>query len=32
MGLTNQSTGANVLEDELRIERITPNDKVIALR
>ncbi|HOJ10939.1 MAG TPA: ferrous iron transport protein B [Clostridiales bacterium] len=31
MGLTNQSTGAGVLESELKIERISPNDKVIAL-
>lgn len=31
MGLTNQSTGAGVLEIELKIERTTPNDRVIAL-
>lgn len=31
MGLTSQSTGAGVLENELKIERTSPNDKVIAL-
>lgn len=31
MGLTNQSTGVGVLESELRIERTTPDDRVIAL-
>ncbi len=32
MGLTNQSTGAGILESELRIERTNPDDdKVIAL-
>ncbi len=31
MGLTNKSTGAVVLESELRIERTCPDDKVIAL-
>ena len=31
MGLTNQSTGAGVLESELKIERATPDDRVIAL-
>jgi ferrous iron transport protein B len=31
MGLTSQSTGAGVLESEIKIERITPDDKVIAL-
>ena len=31
MGLTNQSTGVGALENELRIERTTPDDKVIAL-
>ncbi len=31
MGLTSQSTGAGVLESELKIERISPNDNVIAL-
>lgn len=31
MGLTSQSTGAGVLESELKIERIHPDDKVIAL-
>ncbi|MGH4118905.1 ferrous iron transport protein B [Clostridium sp.] len=31
MGLSNASTGAGVLEKELRINRITANDKIIAL-
>lgn len=31
MGLTSQSTGAGVLESELKIDRISPDDKVIAL-
>ena len=31
MGLTNQSTGAGVLQNELKLERVTPDDKVIAL-
>ena len=31
MGLTNQSTGAGVLDSELRIERAAPDDKVVAL-
>ncbi len=31
MGLTSQSTGTGVLDSELRIERSTPGDKVIAL-
>lgn len=31
MGLTNQTTGVGVLESELKIERISPNDNVIAL-
>lgn len=31
MGLTNRSTGIGVLDSELRIERSTPGDKVIAL-
>ncbi|MBZ9633825.1 ferrous iron transport protein B [Clostridium sp. FP1] len=31
MGLTNKSTGTGVLEKELRIDKITPNDKIIAL-
>jgi ferrous iron transport protein B len=31
MGLTNQSTGVGALGNELRIERTTPDDKVIAL-
>ena len=31
MGLTNQSSGLSVLESELGIERIKPEDKVIAL-
>ncbi|RCX15553.1 ferrous iron transport protein B [Anaerobacterium chartisolvens] len=31
MGLTSQSTGASVLGSELKVERITPDDKVIAL-
>lgn len=31
MGLTNQSTGAGVLESELKINRLNQNDKVIAL-
>jgi len=31
MGLTNQSTGIRALEQELKIERATPNDKIIAL-
>lgn len=31
MGLTNQSTGAGVLESELRIERTAPSDRVVAL-
>lgn len=31
MGLTNRSTGAGVLENELKLERTTPDDKVIAL-
>lgn len=31
MGLTNQSTGVCVLQNELKLERITPDDKVIAL-
>lgn len=31
MGLTSQSTGAGVLESELKIRRNTPDDKVVAL-
>lgn len=31
MGLTHQSTGVGVLESELKIERSTPDDRVIAL-
>ncbi len=31
MGLTSQSTGTGALGSELRIERITPDDRVIAL-
>jgi ferrous iron transport protein B len=31
MGLTNQSTGLRALESELKIDRSTPNDKIIAL-
>lgn len=31
MGLTSQTTGVGVLESELKIERISPNDNVIAL-
>lgn len=31
MGLTSQSTGAGVLDSELKIERTNPDDKVIAL-
>ncbi len=31
MGLTNQSTGAGVLDSELRIEHTAPNEKIIAL-
>lgn len=31
MGLTSHSTGMGVLESELKIERINPDDKVIAL-
>ena len=31
MGLTNKSTGKNAFEYDLKIERSTPNDKVIAL-
>ena len=31
MGLTNQSTGAGLLEGEFKIERATSNDRVIAL-
>jgi len=31
MGLTNQSTGLHAMENELSIERTTPNDKIIAL-
>lgn len=31
MGLTNQSTGAGVLQSELKLVRATPYDKVIAL-
>lgn len=31
MGLTNKSTGTGVLEKELRIDKTTPNDKIIAL-
>ena len=31
MGLTSQSTGVGVLESELKIERTTPDDKVIAV-
>jgi len=31
MGLTSRSTGAGVLESELKIERSNPDDKVIAL-
>jgi ferrous iron transport protein B len=31
MGLSNQSTGAGVLANELKIERFHPDDKVIAL-
>ena len=31
MGLTNKSTGSGVIEKELKIEKITPNDKIIAL-
>lgn len=31
MGLTHQSTGAGVLDSELRIEKSAPNEKIIAL-
>lgn len=31
MGLTNQSTGLHAMESELKIERITPVDKIVAL-
>lgn len=31
MGLTNTSTGTGVFEAELKIEKITPNDKIVAL-
>lgn len=31
MGLTNRSTGASILQSGLKIERITPYDKVVAL-
>lgn len=31
MGLTYQSTGAGILENELKIERVNPSDKIIAL-
>jgi ferrous iron transport protein B len=31
MGLTNKSTGISLLQSELKIERITPDDKVVAL-
>lgn len=31
MGLTNKSTGIGVLEKELKIDKTTPNDKIIAL-
>ncbi|MDF2614995.1 MAG: ferrous iron transport protein [Clostridia bacterium] len=31
MGLTNKSTGTRVLETELKIEKSSPNDRVIAL-
>jgi ferrous iron transport protein B len=31
MGLTLQSTGLHAMEDELKIERATPDDKIIAL-
>jgi len=31
MGLTSQSTGAGILDSELEIERMSPNDKVVAL-
>jgi len=31
MGLTNQSTGIRAMEQELKIERATPDDKIIAL-
>ena len=31
MGLTNQSTGLHAMETGLKIERITPDDKIIAL-
>ena len=31
MGLTNKSTGTGVLEKDLRIDKTTPNDKIIAL-
>ena len=31
LGLTNKSTGTGVLEKELRIDKVTPNDKIIAL-
>lgn len=31
MGLTNTSTGSGVLEKELRIDKTTPKDKIIAL-
>jgi len=31
MGLTNQSTGVNVLDNELKIQRTSPYDKIIAL-
>ncbi|MCB2312732.1 ferrous iron transport protein B [Clostridium tagluense] len=31
MGLTNKSTGTGVLEKDLRIDKATPNDKIIAL-
>lgn len=31
MGLTNKSTGAGAIEKELKIQKSTPNDKIIAL-
>ncbi|WP_300382776.1 ferrous iron transport protein B [Clostridium sp.] len=31
MGLTNKSTGSDVIEKELKIEKISSNDKIIAL-
>ncbi len=31
MGLTNKSTGTGILEKELKIDKTTPNDKIIAL-